>query len=180
MDSGSIANWNVKEGDSFTAGDVFCSVETDKATVDFEAQEDGVIAKILAQAGSGEIKVGDPIMVTVDNVADVGAFVAFSITKGETRPAAAASPPAPVAPSPQSQPSTATPSVAAHSAAMPSGGTNGRVVASPLAHMLARELGYDLSKIPGTGPGGRVIAADVKEYTPMAAVATPVAPQAPL
>ena len=71
MESGTIASWTISEGDSFGAGDVICEVETDKATVAFESQDDGVLAKILVQAGGSEIKVGDPICVVVEDDADV-------------------------------------------------------------------------------------------------------------
>ena len=171
MDAGTIASWHIKEGDSFGAGDVVCSIETDKATVDFEAQDSGVIAKILAQAGSGEINCGVPIMVTVEDAADVPAFADFVLdaTAAPTPPAPAVAPPpaphavvaaAPVAPAP-----------VVASASVPSSGE--KVMASPLAHMLAKELGYNIAQIAGTGPGGRIIAADVKEFVPMAAVVAP-------
>jgi pyruvate dehydrogenase E2 component (dihydrolipoamide acetyltransferase) len=168
MESGSIAAWNLKEGESFIAGDIFCSVETDKATVDFEAQDDGVLAKILAQAGPDEIKCGDPIMITIEDEAHLGAFADYTLDSGTE-----SSPPAPDAaptstassPSPKSLPAEnkGTPDVTT-SATSPD--TGDRIVASPLAHMLAKEMGYNISKIPGTGPNGRIIAADVKEYTP--------------
>ena len=74
MESGTIAAWSVKEGESFDAGDVLCQVETDKATVDFEAQDEGVVAKILVEAGPADIPCGDPILITVDDEADVAAF----------------------------------------------------------------------------------------------------------
>ena len=172
MDSGSIAEWNLKEGDSFGAGDVFCSVETDKATMDFEAQDDGVLAKILAKGGT-EHKVGDPIMVIVDDEADVAAFADFqapsSSASADAAPAEAPTPAAaaPAAPAPAAAPiTTAAP-------------TGDRVVASPLAHMLAKEQGYDISTIVGTGPGGRIIAADVKEFVPGVAVASSATTEAP-
>jgi len=66
MEAGTIAVWNLKEGDTFSAGDSLCEIETDKATVSFEAQDDGAIAKILAQAGPDEISCGVPIVVTVE------------------------------------------------------------------------------------------------------------------
>ena len=92
MESGSIASWNLKEGDTFSAGDVMCSVETDKATVDFEAQDDGVIAKILVQAGPDEIQCGDPILVTVEEGEDISAFSGFTV---QDAGGAASSPSAP-------------------------------------------------------------------------------------
>jgi len=162
MQSGTIASWNKAEGDSFGPGDVICSVETDKATVDFEAQDDGIIAKILAQAGPNEIMCGDPIMITVENASDVPAFKDYVVSASGSTPPPPAAPTQPTAAAPT--PVAAPPTTAAPA---PSGG---RVVASPLAHMLAKDMGYDISKIPGTGPSGRVIAADVREYVPSAVV----------
>jgi len=77
MDAGTISKWNVSEGESFSAGDSIAVIETDKASMDFEAQDDGVVAKLLVQPGSGEISVGVPIMVTVEDQGDVAAFKDF-------------------------------------------------------------------------------------------------------
>jgi pyruvate dehydrogenase E2 component (dihydrolipoamide acetyltransferase) len=172
MESGSIASWNLKEGDTFSAGDVMCSVETDKATVDFEAQDDGVLAKILVDAGPDEIKCGQPILVTVEEGVDVSAFVNFKLDENSSSPPA---------PPPKSTPIEApTPAVSesVQSASPPSFSVKAqtdRVVASPLAFKLAKEMGYSLQSIPGTGPGGRIIAADVKEYVPGVAETTTTA-----
>ncbi|KAG7364399.1 dihydrolipoamide acetyl transferase [Nitzschia inconspicua] len=175
MESGTIASWNKQEGDTFGPGDVICSVETDKATVDFEAQDDGVLAKILAPAGSDEIVVGAPIMVTVEDVGDVAAFKDYvlkeSAAAASPPPAAAAAAPAPSAPAPAP--------VAPPSAAPTPAPAGGRVVASPLAHMIAKDMGYDISTIPGTGPGGRIIADDVREFVPSEATVSTTAVPAP-
>lgn len=163
METGTIASWNKAEGDSFGPGDVLCSVETDKATMDFEAQDEGVIAKILAAAGPTEIKCGDPIMITVEDPSNVAAFNNYVIAASSVAaaPAAAAPAPTPAPPSvPSPSPNPVTPSPAA---VAPSGG---RVVASPLAHMLAKDMGYNISTIQGTGPDGRILAADVREFVP--------------
>lgn len=173
MESGTIASWMLKEGEAFAAGDVLCSVETDKATVDFEAQDEGIVAKILAEAGPADIPCGDPILITVEDQDDVAAFADY-VVKASAAPPAAAEPAAPVAtetaPPPPPAPETPPPPPAA--APTPSPAASGdRVVASPLAHMLAKDMGYDIATIPGTGPGGRVIAADVKEFVPSAAAA---------
>lgn len=180
MESGSIALWNVKEGDEFSAGDSLCEVETDKATVDFEAQDEGVVARILAEAGPGEIQCGEPIMIVCEDVADLDAFKDYTLDPSSSVPPpplkeksvpAAPTPPPALEPAPSSPP-TPTPTTIAH--------TGSKVIASPLAHMIAKELGFDISTVPGTGPNGRIIAADVKEFTPVAAAveapaATPVA-----
>ena len=105
MEHGTIASWNKKEGESFGAGDVLCEVETDKATVSFDAQEEGVIAKILVQAGSGEVKVGQPILVLVEDAKDVGAFANFTPDASSSSSSSSA-PPSP-APAPSAAPSPA-------------------------------------------------------------------------
>lgn len=165
MESGTIASWKIKEGDSYRAGDVLCEVETDKATVSFEAQDDGILAKILVSGGK-EIKVGEPIMVTVDNVKDVPAFQSF--VPGGAAPAMEAAPLKDSVTSPAASPSS--PSQASNkTSTTPTAVSNeGRVVASPLAWTLAKDKGINLAslQIPGSGPGGRIIAADVKEFVP--------------
>jgi len=153
------------EGDKFGPGDVICSVETDKATVDFEAQDDGVVAKILVEAGSDELQVGTPILITVEEEEDAAAFASYVVEDSSSDaapPAPAAEAPAPAAPEPVAA------AAPAPAAAAPTGG---RVVASPLAHMISKDMGYDISTIPGTGPDGRIIAADVREFVPSAAEA---------
>ncbi len=172
MESGAIASWTLGEGDSFGAGDVLCEIETDKATVSFEAQDDGVIAKVLAEAGPNEIDCGVPILVTVEDEDDVDAFKdyvaeASAMPSGnEAAPASsAAASPEPVAASPP--PPSPTPAVAPQPT--PAAPTGGKVVASPLAWTVAKEKGLDLASIAivGTGPDGRIIADDVREYIPI-------------
>lgn len=178
MEAGSIASWNLEEGQSFSAGDVLCEVETDKATVSFEAQDDGVIAKILAQAGPTEINCGVPILITVEDETDVAAFKDYVVGTSST-PAAAAktetvsevATPTPTLPSAVVAP-TPTAAVA------PSPVAPGRkLVASPLAWTVAKERGLDLTNIAiaGTGPDGRIIADDVREYIPIEATAVTTA-----
>jgi pyruvate dehydrogenase E2 component (dihydrolipoamide acetyltransferase) len=174
METGTIASWNMGEGDAFGPGDVICSVETDKATVDFEAQDDGVIAKILVEAGADELEVGVPIMITVEEEADAAAFKDYVVE--DSAPAAAA--PAAEAPAPPAAAAAAAPVAPAAVATPAASSATGSVVASPLAHMISKEMGYDISTIPGTGPDGRIIAADVREFVPSAA-ATELATPAP-
>mmetsp|Transcript_2680 Transcript_2680/g.3164 ORF Transcript_2680/g.3164 Transcript_2680/m.3164 type:complete len:240 (-) Transcript_2680:192-911(-) len=111
MEAGTISSWKVAEGEAFVAGDSLAEIETDKATIDFEAQDDGVIAKILVQAGSDEVKVGVPIVVTVEEEEDVAAFQDFvppeaEAAVAEENPVAVApvvkkvAPPAPAVPAP--------------------------------------------------------------------------------
>lgn len=99
MESGTISKWNVSEGDSFAAGESLAVIETDKASMDFEAQDDGIVAKILAKEGGGEVKCGSPILVTVEDAADVGVFANFVAEES-----------APAVPSPKSLVATPAPS----------------------------------------------------------------------
>ncbi|GMF42545.1 unnamed protein product [Phytophthora fragariaefolia] len=169
---GTIAKWNKQEGDLISAGDVVCEVETDKAVVDYEATDDSYLAKILVQAGSGEVPVGQPIFVTVMEEEDVAAFKDFS---ADAAPAVEAAPAAPAAAAPAP--------VAAAPAAAPA---SGRVFASPLAKKVARESGAMLSVINGTGPNGRIVKADVDAAlvagtaAPAAEAAAPAAAAAPV
>lgn len=177
MESGAIASWTLGEGDSFGAGDVLCEIETDKATVSFEAQDDGVIAKILADAGPNEIDCGVPILVTVEDEGDVDAFKDY-VAEASAMPSeslaapasAAAASPEPIAAAPPAAPSpppTPAPAPVPQPSSAPTGG---KVIASPLAWTVAKEKGLDLASIAivGTGPAGRIIADDVREYIPMA------------
>ena len=183
MESGSISDWIVAEGGSFAAGDVICSIETDKATVDFEAQDDGVVAKILAEAGSGDINCGTPIMVTVEEEGDAAAFKDF-VVEADAAPAEPAAA-APVEAAPAAAAPTPAPVAAAPAPTAPASGE--RVFASPRAHTLAKQQGYgEISalRIVGTGPGGRIVAEDVLNYDPATAppgavAAEPVAAAAP-
>eukprot|EP00565_Helicotheca_tamesis_P006500 CAMPEP_0185734428 /NCGR_PEP_ID=MMETSP1171-20130828/22458_1 /TAXON_ID=374046 /ORGANISM="Helicotheca tamensis, Strain CCMP826" /LENGTH=444 /DNA_ID=CAMNT_0028404419 /DNA_START=159 /DNA_END=1493 /DNA_ORIENTATION=- len=189
MEAGTIAKWNKNEGEPFAAGDILCEIETDKATVDFEAQDDGVIAKILADAGPTEISCGEPIMITVEEEDGVDAFKDYVVEMGassapppEPAAASAAETPAPT-PEPAAAPAAPAPAPTPAAAVPPPAGEGGRVVASPLAHTLAKELGHgplSALHITGTGPNGRIIAADVREYVPPAVMeAAPAAAEAP-
>lgn len=171
MESGTISSWNLKEGDAFGPGDVFCAVETDKATVDFEAQDEGVVAKILVEAGDREVQCGEPILVITEEGVDISAFKDFEVD------GAAASAPASESPEPPAEPEKSPESAApasspppspapASSGAASSASSGDRIKASPLAYNLAKEMGVAIQNISGTGPGGRIIAADVKEYQP--------------
>lgn len=162
MESGSIAAWNVKVGDSFEPGTAICEVATDKATVTFEATDDGYVAQILVPTtDSGEVKVGDPLLVTVGDASSVAAFANFTL-KDATGGAAPATPVA-AAPTPvamQSPPAAvATPTVSNTS-------NQARVYASPYAKKLIRDgsLSVNLSDVTGTGFNGRITSDDVLAY----------------
>eukprot|EP00644_Phytophthora_capsici_P007553 jgi/Phyca11/534256/estExt2_fgenesh1_pg.C_PHYCAscaffold_210124 len=174
MEVGTIAKWNKQEGDQISAGDVVCEVETDKAVVDYEATDDSYLAKILVQAGSGEIAVGKPIFVTVMEEEDIAAFKDFS---ADAAPAVEAAPATPaVEAAPAAAPATPAP-VAAAPAAAPA---SGRIFASPLAKKIARESGAVLSVINGSGPHGRIVKADVESALAAGTAAPAVEAAAPV
>lgn len=108
MDSGALAEWYLKEGDSFSAGDSLAKIETDKASIDFEAQDDGCIAKLLVGEGDGvDIPVGKPIMITVEEEEDIAAFKDYVHVAEEEAPAAAVEEAAPAPPAPEPTPEPA-------------------------------------------------------------------------
>jgi len=175
MDAGTISKWNVPEGEAFAAGDSLAVIETDKATIDFEAQDDGVVAKHLIAAGSGEVAVGVPIMVTVEEERDVAAFANFeagsapdsAATEASAPPVAAAEvkaePAAVAAPTPAPPAAAPTPAAApAPTPAAPSapldaislgGSAWGRLAAenSPLAKAFASKQKQYIDKYGSTG-----------------------------
>ena len=174
MTEGTLARWLKKEGDAIRAGDVIAEIETDKATMEVEAVDAGVLGRILVADGTEGVKVNDPIAVLV--------------APGETVPAgAAAAAPAPAvaAPAP-SAPASSVPTPAALGAMPPAPLGNGqaageRIFASPLARRMAAQAGIDLAAIHGSGPNGRIVRADVEAAAKAGrpAAAAPVAVSAP-
>jgi pyruvate dehydrogenase E2 component (dihydrolipoamide acetyltransferase) len=156
MEAGNIASWSVEVGQSISAGDVLAQIETDKATVDFEATDDGVVAQILIPGGAQDVAVGTPLIVLVDDADDVAAFKDYvGAASTEAAPAAPTPAPAPApAPTPAPTPAPASTPAKSHS-------NQGRIFASPLAKKLAREKGINLAAVSGTGPNGRIIKADI-------------------
>ncbi|DAZ97163.1 TPA: LOW QUALITY PROTEIN: hypothetical protein N0F65_004013 [Lagenidium giganteum] len=182
METGTIAKWRKQEGELIKAGDIICEVETDKAVVDFEAQDDYYLAKILKPEGTADIQVGEPIFVTVAEEDHLAAFANFTLEGTAAAPAVEAAPVAAAAPAPTPV-STPAPAAAAAPVARAS---SERVFASPLAKKVARESGALLSVINGSGPHGRIIKADVEDALargqataqPTAEVAVAAAPAA--
>jgi pyruvate dehydrogenase E2 component (dihydrolipoamide acetyltransferase) len=166
MEEGTLAKWLVKEGDTVSSGDVMCEIETDKATMEFEATDEGVIGKILIADGTEGVKVNTPIAVLLED--------------GESKDdIGAASAPAAAAPAPAAQ-EAASPAAAASAApSAPKSGDGTRIFATPLARRIAADKGLDLSQVKGSGPHGRIIKADVeglsKSDAPKAAAAAPTA-----
>ena len=159
MEEGTLARWLVKEGDAVKSGDIIAEIETDKATMEFEAVDEGTIGRLLVADGTAGVKVNTPIAVLLEDGESAGAT-----------PAAKASPPAPQAPAAAPAPAPA-PAPEPAAAAAPAGP---RVFASPLARRIAAEKGIDLAALQGSGPHGRIVKADVEGAT-----ATPAAAQAP-
>ena len=167
MEEGTLAKWLVKEGDTVASGDIMAEIETDKATMEFEAVDEGTIGKILVAEGSEGVKVNTPIAVLLEDgesVDDIGAAT----------PAAA-----PPAAEPEVAPSAAAPA-AAPAPAAPAAADGSRIFASPLARRIAADKGLDLSAIKGSGPRGRIVKADVENATAQPAPdAAPAAASAP-
>ncbi|AWB48931.1 pyruvate dehydrogenase complex dihydrolipoamide acetyltransferase [Gemmobacter aquarius] len=159
MEEGTLAKWLVKEGDVVKSGQILAEIETDKATMEFEAVDEGVIGKLLVAEGTGGVKVNAPIAVLLDEGEKMG-----------DAPAKAA----PVA-APAAAVAVAAPVVAAAAPAVAPVPAGARVFASPLARRIAAEKGLDLTKVQGSGPHGRIVKADVEGAKPVAATAAPAA-----
>jgi len=154
MTEGTLAKWHVKEGDEVAAGDVLAEIETDKATMEVEAVDEGTLGRILVQEGTEGVPVNQAIAVLLEEGEDAGALEAAPAAAAAA-PAAAASPePAPAAVAPAA-PVAAAPATAP----VPSGS---RVFASPLAKRMAKQAGLDLAALRGSGPHGRVVKTDVE------------------
>jgi len=170
MEEGRLAKWLVKEGDTVSAGDLLAEIETDKATMEFEAVDEGILGRILVPEGTDGVKVNTPIAVLVaeGESADAapGAKAATAEDSGPTAPPAGATPAAGPPASPPPAPAPAAPAPAG-----PSSADGGRIFASPLARRIAAERGLDLAQIRGSGPHGRIVKADVEGAQPAAAPA---------
>ena len=177
MEEGTLAKWLVKEGDEVKSGDILAEIETDKATMEFEAVDEGKIAKILVPEGSEGVKVGAPIAIMAGEGEDVSASAA-------PRPDTAAPPSPKAAPEPQAdatpkavlppQAPVETPAAPAQPAA-PSTSDGDRIKASPLARRLAQARNIDLSNVQGSGPGGRIVRADIDAAAGTAPTVAPAA-----
>ena len=173
MEEGTLAKWLVKEGDAVKSGQILCEIETDKATMEFEAVDEGVIGKLLIAEGTGGVKVNTAIAVLLEEGESLSdqAAPAAAAPKAEQKGAAAMA---------EAQTKTLPPSKAAATSEAPapemSAPTDGkRVFASPLARRIAREKGLDLSAITGSGPHGRIVRADVEGAQAAPKAAPPIA-----
>ncbi|TCM85300.1 pyruvate dehydrogenase complex dihydrolipoamide acetyltransferase [Rhodovulum steppense] len=162
MEEGTLAKWLIKEGDRVAAGDLIAEIETDKATMEVEAVDEGRVGKLLVAAGTEGVKVNTPIALLLDETESATTLTAEAPpaprapeagTADAADKAASGGGPAPVAPPAQGT------------------DTGGRVFASPLARRIAAEKGIELAQIAGTGPRGRIVRADVEAAEPGAAPA---------
>ncbi|WP_109311398.1 pyruvate dehydrogenase complex dihydrolipoamide acetyltransferase [Ruegeria sp. AU67] len=164
MEEGTLAKWLVKEGDTVSSGDLLAEIETDKATMEFEAVDEGVLGKILIPEGTEGVKVNTAIAVLLEDgesADDIAAAPAAAPAAAASNEAAA--PAAPEAPAP--------------APAAPAKADGGRIFASPLARRIAAQKGLDLAQIAGSGPHGRIVKADVEGAT--ATAPAPAAASAP-
>ncbi len=167
MEEGTLAKWLVREGDAVKSGQVMAEIETDKATMEFEAVDEGIVGKILVAEGTAGVKVNTPIAVILEDGESMGAMPAAKAAP-EAAPAAA-----PVAVASAPVQASAPAAVAAPKA------DGARVFASPLARRIAADKGLDLTKVAGSGPHGRIVKADVEGAKPVASAAAAPAVAAP-
>jgi pyruvate dehydrogenase E2 component (dihydrolipoamide acetyltransferase) len=168
MEKGNLAKWLKKEGDKVKSGDVIAEIETDKATMEVEAVDEGTIAKILVPEGTQDVPVNNVIAVLAGDGEDVKAAAGAAASAAPPKPAAEAPAPKPApapaaaAPAPASASAAAPPPMPAAAPAAQANG-HGRIFSSPLARRLAKDAAIDIARIIGTGPHGRIIARDVEE-----------------
>ena len=180
MEKGNLAKWLKKEGDTIKSGDIIAEIETDKATMEVEAVDEGVLAKIVVPEGTADVAVNEVIGVIAGEGEDAKSVSAPSAAPGKSEPAPKAAEPAPAAAAPAAP--AAAPAPAAQAAAPASGN---RPFASPLARRLAKEAGIDLGKVQGSGPHGRIVEKDIEaakqggaaKAAPAAAAGAPAAPK---
>jgi len=174
MEEGTLARWLVKEGDMVKSGDILAEIETDKATMEFEAVDEGTISQILVAEGTDGVKVGTIIAMIAgedDAATPAPAPKAAATAPAKAAPAPVVAAPAAAAPAPQPAPA-------------PKPATSDRVIASPLAKRIAEQKGIDLSGMQGSGPNGRIVKADLEATAPQQAQAAtapaPLATAAPI
>ena len=172
MEEGTLAKWHVKEGDKVSSGDIMAEIETDKATMEFEAVDEGVMGKIVVPEGTEGVKVNDVIAVLLEegeSADDIGDDSAKSDdASSNAAPAEASDQTAPEKGHGRGE-TDATPAPAAPSK------DGERIFASPLARRIAADKGLDLADIKGSGPRGRIVKADVENATAAPKAAAPAA-----
>ncbi|KAJ4001051.1 dihydrolipoamide acetyltransferase [Lentinula boryana] len=174
MSEGGIASWKKKEGESFAAGDVLLEIETDKATIDVEAQDDGIMAKIIAPDGTKNVQVGSAIAIVGEEGDDLSGAADMAAKASSEGPKEAAKEPEPPKPTPSKDTPSPAPSSESKSS-KPEIPAGDRIFASPIAKKIALERGIPLSKVKGSGPEGRILREDVEKYKPSAEAASSTA-----
>src|SRR5437762_5111723 len=161
MEKGNLAKWLKKEGEKVKPGDVIAEIETDKATMEVEAVEEGVLAKIVVPEGTADVRVNQLIAVLAGEGEDASAAAGAAASAPAPKPAAAVAAPAAPAKAEAPAPKPAAPAPAPAPSAAPATNGHARVFSSPLARRLAKEAGIDIARIAGSGPHGRVVARDI-------------------
>ncbi len=195
MEKGNLAKWLKKEGDPIKSGDVIAEIETDKATMEVEAVDEGVLARIVIPEGTADVPVNDVIGLIAGEGEDVKAVAAGGGKPAATPDSNGAAPPPQAAAADQLEvpeghqyertpdmvPVSAKPAgaPAANGAARPVSAGGGRIFASPLARRVARDGGLDIASVKGSGPHGRVIERDVRSAMANPTRTTPAAAPAP-
>ena len=172
MEEGTLAKWLVKEGDQVNAGDIMAEIETDKATMEFEAVDEGVISKIEVAEGTEGVKVGTVIALLAGEGEDANGAASAPAKPEPVRTPAPSTTPA--RPEPVEGPATSVAPSASTSSAHADVGVRGdRILASPLAKRIAADKGIDLADVKGSGPNGRIVKADVEGAQPATTSAHP-------
>ena len=173
MEEGTLAKWLVKVGDSVSSGDIMAEIETDKATMEFEAVDEGTIAHIQVEEGTEGVSVGTVIATLAEDGEDVG----------DVQPMGDGATPAPAPAAAEEAPAPAAAPIPTPAAAPAPAASGDRIVASPLARRIAEQKGVDLASVSGSGPNGRIVKADVEGAQPGApapAASAPAATPAPV
>lgn len=186
MTMGTVQRWEKKVGEKLSEGDLLAEIETDKATIGFEVQEEGYLAKVLVAEGTRDVPLQTPLCIIVERESDIAAFADYKEIGEVVDIKPQAAPPAQASPLLAASPAAAP--AAPPSSAAPPTAPRGRVFVSPLAKKLAMEKGIDLTQIKGTGPEGRITKKDIDTFVPqkvitpspaMAAAPSPVATPSP-
>lgn len=182
MEEGKLAKWLVKEGQKVRSGDIIAEIETDKATMEVEAVDEGTVGRLLIEEGTDKVKVNTPIAMLLEEGESAGALGAATAApasssttalSGAQKPSASATPATKTAakedPAPRSQSAASTPPQA-------NGHAEARIFASPLARRLAKEGKLDLTRVQGSGPHGRIVKRDIEAALKGGAQRAPAAP----
>ncbi|QLQ78934.1 hypothetical protein HG537_0B02810 [Torulaspora globosa] len=172
MTQGNLAIWTKKEGDKLSPGEVIAEVETDKAQMDFEFQEEGYLAKILVPEGTKDIPVNKPIAVYVEEESDVAAFKDFKVEESSAKAATEPIKKKETKDSKEKKPTKSSEDEKKSGTSNKTSAPTDRIIASPLAKTIALEKGIALKNVTGTGPHGRITKSDVEAYLEKAPAAS--------